>query len=272
MRTIGSAPDPFYIKARGGQVGLYEPTNMENYTQVANALVPGETTGIFLIAGQSNAANFVDGFYTVTQAKSHMMNPFNGGIYRTKDPVLGCNGSPSGVFPSWQGSWTSRLGDLLIGGGVYQRVIICNVAAGGTSSQQWAEGGDCNNRLICAGNRLLANGMQPTRVIWMQGENDASLGFSSATTTANIRSVCDTLRRTGITARMLVSLTTYNNGATSSTTRAGQSASVDLSRDIGLGPDTDAVTARQSDLTHLNATGAGQVATLWKNLIIADTF
>lgn len=272
MRTIGSTPDPYYIKPRGGQLGLNEPTNLDTYTQVSSALVPGQNTGVFLIAGQSNAANFVDGIYTVTQSNSHMMNPFDGGVYRTKDPVLGCNGSPSGVFPSWQGSWTARLGDLFISAGTFQRVIICNVAAGGTSSQQWAEGGDCNHRLICAGNRLLAKGMQPTRIIWMQGENDASLGFSSATTKTNIWSVCDTLRRIGVTSRMIVSQTTYNNGAMSSATRAGQAASVDATRNIILGPDTDAVTARQSDLTHLNTTGASQVAALWKNAIISDLF
>ena len=272
MRTTGSTPDPFYFKARGGQIGIYEPTNLDLYTEVSAALVPGETTGIFLIAGQSNCANFVNTTYTVTQAKSHMVNPLNGGVYRTKDPVMGCNGSPNGVF-AYLGSWTARLGDLLIGAGAHQRVIICNVAAGGTSSDQWALNGDCNNRLICAANRLLSRGMQPTRILWMQGESDAALDYTAQATRDNIWSVCDTLRRTGITAKMMVSRTTVGfvaaGSAPSNITRQGQSDSVNVDRNIILGPDTDTLTSRH-DGTHFDATGASQVATLWKDAIIAS--
>jgi hypothetical protein len=198
-------------------------------------------------------------------------------MYKTKEPILSCNGSLFGYgFP--YGNWTARLGDLLISAGTFDRVIICNVAAGGTTSLQWAKGGDCNNRLVVAAKRLLAAGLQPTRVLRHQGETDASSGaFTAAEVTANIWSEVDTLRDNGITARVMVSHVAYYRASSVGTAdylavRQGQSDAVDATRDIILGPDTDTLGSafRQSDDLHWSASGAAAVADLFKDAIIAD--
>lgn len=273
MRLVGSTPDPFTLDYRAPGAGVSEPYNMDIYTQVYGGLVSGETTGVFLIYGQSNVGNYVDATYSPSQAKNHMLNIFNGGVYRTKEPVVGCNGGVYGS-PYSTGNLTARLGDLLIAAGTYQRVIICNISAGGTSSLQWADGGNCNNRLKVAARRLAALGLPITRVIRHQGEQDTIMGYSSAQIKTNIWSEVDTLRNEGVTARVMVCHVSYTSGATSATVRQGQSDSVDVTRKIFLGPDSDALTSgggnRQADNVHFNSTGAAAFATLLKNAIIAD--
>jgi hypothetical protein len=281
MRTLGSAPDPYAFPLRAPTGAFGEQLDLSTYTQVATALTPGESTAIIGVYGQSNAANFVASSYTVTQSRSHQMNPLDGGVYLMKEPVLGCNGGRKGLGGT-EGNWVSRLGDKLIAAGKYQRVIICNVAVGGTRSSQWARpdgsggiSGDCNQRLQAMCNRMKA-AYTPTMIIRHQGESDATDGFSAAQVTANIRSEVETIRSCGVTAPVLVCNVGYFSTASVGTTavnnvRTGQTNA--LSSDLGIyaGIDTDIYGASYRDAgdLHWNATGADAVATAMKNRIVA---
>lgn len=266
MRTFASAPDVYRYPPR--PFDDVEPLNFDTYEQVYGGLVEGENTGVFLIYGQSNAANAVPNpTYTVTQAKNHMLNPFNGAVYKTKTPMLGAS--------FFGGNWVARLGDLLISAGTFDRVIVCNVAAGGLTSTQLARGGDCNYRPVVGARRLLALGLQPTFVLRHQGESDVWGNFSSTQVRDNIRSEVETLREVGITCPVMVANVAYVNTGSVGTpaynaVRAGQQAAVSEELGIILGPDTDTVgsSGRGTWDLHFNENGAPTVANLFKTAII----
>lgn len=274
MRTLGSAPDPYAFDLRLPTGAFGEQLDLSTYTQVATALAPGEKTAIIGVYGQSNGANFGAYTSTITSNKSQQMNPLDGGIYLMKEPVLGCNGGRKNRGGT-EGNWVSRLGDKLITAGKYQRVIICNVAVGGTRSSQWAVGGDCNQRLRAMCNRMKA-AYTPTMIIRHQGESDATDGFSAAQVTANIRSEVETIRACGVAAPVLVCKVAYFSTASVGTTaynnvRAGQVAA--LSDDLGiyLGIDTDIYGASSRDVSdlHWNDAGATSVANAMRDRIVA---
>lgn len=274
MRTLGSAPDPFLWQIRSPSPNVGEPVNLDIYEQVYSGLVQGENTAVILIYGQSLPSNYVNSSYTVLQAKNHMFNPINGGVYKTKEPVVGCNGGRYGYSGVITGNATARIGDLLIAAGLYDRVIICNICAGGTSSTQWATG-DCKQRLEKAGARLIACGLPPTFVIRDQSTTDTAAGTPAATMTANIGLEVATLRGVGVTAPIFLNLSAWNGAASVGTpaynaVRTGITNAVDEENEVYLGFDTDTIgSGGRFDDIHFNSTGASTWATGIKDMIAA---
>lgn len=273
---VGGLPDPFIYPLQSSSKSIGEPINLDIYTQVSLPKVSGQSTVVILIYGQSLPSNYVNSNYTVTQSNSHMFNPINGGMYRTKEPIVGTNGGRYGYPGVITGNATSRLGDLLIAAGAYDRVILCNICAGGTTSARWANG-DCTDRLRVAGKRMVSLGIEPDFVIRDQGTSDTNNSVPAATFTANIRTEVEVLRSVGVDAPVLVNKSAWNGSASVGTTaynniRTGVDNALSSGLGIYAGFDTDTIGASSRfDGIHFNSTGASTFATGLKNLIVGFT-
>lgn len=220
-------------------------------------LVSGERTGVFICAGQSNIANSVDVGYSVTNpTKIQNLNIFDGGVYETVDPLLGCS--------STGGSWLGRMGDKLITANIFDRVILVPIGRGGSSVTDWLPSAPLGSCLKTAVTRCAARGYSISGFLWQQGEADASAGMTQSTYSANLANVIAPF----MMAPWFIGRSTYVSGVTNASIRAACTAAVNGTT-VFAGADTDTLNAssRQSDNLHFNASGANSAATLWTTAI-----
>lgn len=267
MIQASSATDPYYIKPVSEGADNFASQYGGARTIRDPRLNAGEATGVFVVAGQSNCCNSVNALYTPTnESKIDNLNLYDGGTYAAADPLLGCFTGPAAVG----GNVFLRVADKLITSGVFSRVILVPVGVGGSTISRWAAGGDLNSRTTVASIRVAAVGLPVTAFLWMQGESDH--GISQAAYASYLASVIATPRSIGFNAPWLIGKCTLLSGAVDANVRAAQADALN-GADIFAGADTDSLTGlgvnRQSDDTHLNATGADAAATLWKNAIDA---
>src|SRR5271170_3060469 len=81
-------------------------------------------TAIVVVGGQSNAANYGNTRYTAREAVDNF-DPSTGKCFGAADPLLGADGAG--------GNFATRLGDILIQAGRYDRVILVPIAVQGAS-------------------------------------------------------------------------------------------------------------------------------------------
>jgi len=256
-----SPPDPFIITE-------LSPTVVGNSTPVS--LTPratintAETNVVVILAGQSLAANTSGTYSAPTNASAiNNVNIYDGASYPPAANLLGCTNSAIGT-----GNVGTYLADQIINAGKAQRVWLVPIAVGGTSVADWATG-NLSGRIGVTMRRLASRGITPSTTntsfifVWMQGEQDASLGTSSAAYQASFATIVSALTGAGFSGRIFVNLETYS-GSTNATIRAAQAAVVNGTT-IFQGGDIDTLTGgtnRQGDSTHLTAAGASAAAGL----------
>ena len=119
-------------------------------------------TAIIVVHGQSNAANYGSARHTAREAVDNF-DPASGKCFAAADPLLGTDGIG--------GSFATRLGDILIQAGRYDRVIFVPLARGGASLAFLNnEGAELTTNGIA---KLKAAGLTPTHILFQQGETDA---------------------------------------------------------------------------------------------------
>lgn len=264
---VSSAPDPFVFRdpeiATGVVAAGYNVT--VGRTQVSPRLVGGENTAIFIVVGQSLVGGNDNANYTATSPKAQTLNVFDGGVYQSVDPQLGCGGTG--------GSFTGRMADKLITAGKYARVIVIPLGAGSTTVASWAPGGIANGKMVAAIKRAMALGYTITGMLWEQGVTDDANGTSAAAYTASLNAVIASSRSAGFAGHWLIGLESSRTGGASSTAiRTGQTNAVNTGALVFAGPDGDTVSSAvgsRYDGTHFTATGSDSMATLWANAIIA---
>lgn len=259
MLVPGSLPDPYVFK----DVAQFGYNNTDGRTQVSPYIVAGQSTAVFVVAGQSLAANTVDTNYTPVSPNVHVLNIYDGGVYSGIDPMLGI---PQGN-PGQTGSFLGRLGDKLIASGKWQRVVFVPVAVGNTSASQWAIGGIHNKRLLIGPRRAAALNFPITAFLWQQGENDTVLGTTQATYTTELEQIIATPRAEGFNAPWFIARSTYTPSGVSSAVQAAYAAVIASVTNVYAGADTDSLTSstyrQASDGQHLTAAGADANAALW---------
>lgn len=263
-RIAVSAPDPFVFSEFLDKMGWSDTRSKTIRDPRLNA---GETTGVFVVAGQSNATSFAPTPYTPSNAaKVDNLSIYDGGLYSAADPLLGCTILPGGPGV---GNWVGRMADGLISAGIFQRVILIPVAVGGTMAADWNSQG-LTKRLVAAGRRSAAVGLPITAFLWMQGESDTQNGTSQGAYAASLASIIASPRSEGFNAPWFVGKCTWLNGAVSSPVQAAQAAAVN-GIDIFAGANTDTLGAgsRQGDNTHFTDAGSASVAALWVTAIDA---
>jgi hypothetical protein len=223
---------------------------------------PGRAA-VVVTMGQSNASNSGDVRYS-PQRDVRNFNLNDGKCYKAKDPLLGTIG--------FGGNFASRLGDILIARGDFDRVVVAPLAVDGTNIERWAPGGDLHYRLLMAAGRMMAAKIMPDYVLWQQGEGNLPEGPSEIERyTKDVRAIVDALRRNGTKAPFLVALTSICYGSPYEPTRQAQRAAVSPELGIFLGPDTDALGPEfRRDGCHFNGQGQDRQAELWAQAIKAS--
>ena len=190
-------------------------------------------TAIIVVHGQSNAANYGSTRYTAREAVDNF-DPATGKCFAAADPLLGTDGIG--------GSFATRLGDILIQAGRYDRVIFVPLARGSSSiaflNNEGAE-------LITNGiSKLKAAGLTPTHILFQQGETDAVLTTTAEQYVSLLHQLVKRFRAAGFDAPFYLSRSTKcghvepNNTAA---VRAGQLSAIDDALNIRPGPDTDTI-------------------------------
>jgi len=217
-------------------------------------------TAIIVVHGQSNAANYGSSRYTAREAVDNF-DPATGKCFAAADPLLGTDGAG--------GSFATRLGDILIEAGRYDRVIIIPIARG-SSSISFLNNEGAN--LITNGiSTLKAAGLTPTHILFQQGEADAGSTTTAEQYALLLHQLVKRFRAEGFGAPFYLSSSTkcgpvYPTNAAA--IRAGQLSAIDSALNIHRGPDTDTIgNDGRSDGCHMNEAGTVANAALWAAFI-----
>jgi hypothetical protein len=265
-----------------GGSGSYHLYTLNDYGQTpytttagkttATAPASGASTGVFIVAGQSQAGNHgVSNFTPSNAANCLQINIYDGVVYRLADPALGATGTA--------GSYIGRLCDKLITAGKYTNMVMIPVAIGGTKIKQWTPAGDpalyssgwWAHRLVVALKRAHQQGYAPQGIIWEQGTQDAAGGTTQAAWQADFQLLVTMMSAAGFTGKWLVPQSTLVAGASNSTIRAAQAAVANGSTVIA-GPDLDTLTGGnlQGDGVHRSDTGNDNAATALSSNIVSN--
>jgi hypothetical protein len=221
--------------------------------------------GVFLVLGQSNAANHGERTYSPKHAV-YSFDFLRFRCVRANDPLGGSSGNGGSIW--------SRLGDLLVERGVYRSVLFVPLAFGGNFVTDMIPGGSKHGRTTLALSRLMkALGRAPlplSAVFWQQGEAEANHTTMSAVVyQAHLRHVVADLRSQGVFAPVFVAASTYCEAGphpfhNAEQIRGAQLAAVDRSTGFFPGPDVDAITGDgRYDQCHLSDAGLHRCAELW---------
>ena len=223
--------------------------------------------GIFLVCGQSNAANHGDGVYA-PRHQVFALNFMDMRCYRADDPLPGASGHGGSVW--------SQLGDLLVEQGLYRSVLFVPIAVCGTFIADWAdENKPAHSRLLLTLERLRkrlgTHFIGVDGVFWQHGEAEANLtDMDAGTYQARFGSIVDALRAGGVYAPIFIARSTICEGPSPhpfknhEEIRKGQLGLANVTRGIIAGPDIDTIGRDgRYDGCHLSALGLQQAAALW---------
>lgn len=218
-------------------------------------------TAIIVVHGQSNAANYGSTRHTAREAVDNF-DPATGKCFAAADPLLGADGIG--------GSFATRLGDILIQSGRYDRVILAPLAWGGASlSFLNNEGAVLTTNGIA---KLKEAGLTPTHILFQQGEKDAISTTTAEQYVSLLHQLVKRFRTAGFDAPFYLSRSAkcdYVEPKNMAAVRTGQLAAVDAALNIRPGPDTDTIgnEGRNPDGCHMNEAGMLANAALWAAFI-----
>ena len=218
-------------------------------------------TAVIVVHGQSNAANYGSVRHASREAVDNF-DPASGKCFAAADPLLGADGMG--------GNFATRLGDILIQNGLYDRVIFVPLAQSGASiaflNNEGAE------LLTNAISKLKAAGLTPTHILFQQGETDATSTTTAEGYASLLRQLVKRFRVAGFDAPFYLSRSAkcdYVEPKNMAAVRAGQLSAVDEALNIHPGPDTDTIgnEGRSADGCHMNEAGTLANAALWAAFI-----
>lgn len=271
MRGI-SPPDPYLMVADpmifGANLGI-------NGLSVRSAVInPALKTLVLITVGQSQLANTAPTIFVPSNSSViDNFNIYDGALYSIAGPLVGCTGI-AGVSNA---NVASKIADLLVTNGKFDRVIIVPIPVGGTQAVNWTLGGGYDDRVVVAMRRLAARGITPNTtgvtfaMIWGDGESDGLAGTSAVSYTASFNAMLSIATGAGFSGRVFVTRETWFLGTTYATIQGAQTALVNGTT-IFSGGDWDSLDAtnRQADNTHWNDTGLAAAALLTYNAMHAS--
>ncbi len=213
---------------------------------------------VALAFGQSNAGNHGE---TTHASMNGVYNFFRGRCYRAADPLLGPTGDRGSI-------WT-RLGDLLVGSGRYDRVVFITIGVGSTTIEEWSRGGYLHSRIISAIMESGARGLAITHLLWVQGGSELRTrgdGSNIERYRKAFHAMLESIREQGVTAPVFVAVSTFNGRDANPDIQTAQRGLVDPGKGIYPGPDDDEilrdVTSRWEEV-HLSPRGLDRCAREW---------
>lgn len=240
-------------------------TDLTNKTQLS-CPSQNKRTGIILVIGQSNSANYGE-LYTTIANQSAVFNYWNGACYDALPPLLGASGNG--------GSFAPLLASKLISDGVYDKVVIVSSGIGGTNVARWGAGGDLH-AMLRGVLRNLAKDYAITDVIWHQGEADFIRNTSSAEYQGQFRSLVAMIREHSPNAVDIYIAIASRCHASSKNPWRPDNATTEAQMSLVaagvafLGVDSDELISddrRLSDKCHLNLAGEDALANAYAEAI-----
>jgi hypothetical protein len=184
--------------------------------------------------------------------------------------VLCCSRSLAGQPTASGGSFATRLGDILIQAGRYDRVIFVPLARGGASLAFLnSEGAEVDDQRIA---KLKEAGLTPTHILFQQGETDAVSTTTAEQYVSLLHQLAKRFRAAGFDAPFYLSRSSKCDYVGRTTLRRYvpvQHSAVDEALNIRPGPDTDTIgnEGRSPDGCHMNEAGTLANAALWAAFI-----
>lgn len=239
------------------RVGFRDTTNR----QPRDCPQPGTRLAVLLIAGQSNSANHGETRYQARQDVINF-NWFDGKCYQARDPLLGATGYGGSIF--------GRLADRLVESAHYEAVVVAPIGVNASLVERWAPGGDLNPRWHAALDGLRAKGLEPTHVLWQQGEADAMQGASYQDYLAALDAMIADLRDAQVEAPVYVAVATMCHNPGSDAVRAAQRDAVARIDRVLPGPNTDRFDslAQRHDGCHFTAAALDRIADAWLDAML----
>jgi lysophospholipase L1-like esterase len=259
---LGAATVRYHVKQRVIATVFGGGKQLTSWPGKSEIPCPIQTSrsAVFLVFGQSNAANMQSEMHTAIDRR--VVNHFNGRCYLAASPLLGAYGERGE-------SWT-LLGNKLVAAGVFDQVIIEDVAVGGSEIKRWSDG-DLTPILDAAALDLTQH-YRVTHVLFHQGERDFGVKTSKADYETRFRGLIARLRKAKISAPIYICVASYESkyagwAADNPVTEAQH----DLvnGADILAGPDTDAIVLDYDryDGSHFNGSGQEKFAAAWAQIL-----
>ncbi|MGJ5138979.1 sialate O-acetylesterase [Bradyrhizobium oligotrophicum] len=249
-------------------------------TPIACDAIPREGLVVLLTAGQSNISNTgapdPSGKLYQPRHRFYNFDRFDGRCYVARNPLLGTTGDGENV--------ATRLGDELIDRGLAKTVVIAPAAIGGTYLEEWrARGGKYFEVLLSTLAGLREAGLEPSAVLWHQGESNAfafsTNGAEDGTqlqVTAKMKEagrlsylrndleIIAGLRAADVTAPIFVAQATLCGSVPDEIIRSAQAAVPNPATGVYPGPDTDQIgLPLRHDRCHMSHAGTEQHARMW---------
>jgi hypothetical protein len=195
--------------------------------------------------------------------EGRIFNFYDGRCFDGDDPLPGATGTGGSVW--------NRLGDLLMVSGRFDSVVLASIAVDSSSIAQWSPGGYLHPVLTSALNELRDNGLEPTHLLWHQGERDMQLGTDTSTYVRHFTRLVTSLRDAGFETPIYVARASYCRGRLSEAVRVAQREVIDAAAGVFAGPDTDVLVGSElrHDDCHFSAVGAERHAALWREALLA---
>lgn len=233
---------------------------------VDQVFVPSPTTAVdcafaseprplmLFVLGQSNAGNH--GEPIPAQAAPTPATFFHEGrCYRTNGPAPGATGVGSNPWIILAPELTRAIG---------RPVVFSVLAVEGTEIRNWIEPGKLRTRLADTISTQQEHGFMPDLVLWQQGEADMKAGTTRAKYVERFGELASTLRESGISAPIVVALSTRCGSKGSEPVRAALKTIVQADPGVRLGPDTDSLTLNMRlNECHLSTIGQRAAARMW---------
>lgn len=219
---------------------------------------------VLLAFGQSNSANHGETPYTPRE-EVYNFNFLDGHCYRANDPLLGATGSGGSVW--------SRLGDRLVAAGHFERVLIVPFGVNASEVKRWAPGGDLHRRIISAVQGLREHGLEPTHLLWHQGEADAVLATPAEAYSESFGNMLESIRSLGVGAPLFMAIASMCHNSGSDTIRNTQRAIIAAKESVYRGAESDTLDrmAWRYDGCHFSDQGLWLHAQLWYDALTSPS-
>ena len=173
-----------------------------NTNQIVKNFKGNNKSAVFLIIGQSNAANYGAKLFS---SEGKFMHTDKGKVLKAKDPLPGASGKKGSIWIPFS--------EILLKNQIYDEVLLVNIAEGSSTVTDWAVHGEISqktNRYII---QLENMDILPDYIIWQQGEEDNLLQTSFDTYKMKLQGIISNINGVTNNASIVLSLTSYSPSA-----------------------------------------------------------
>jgi hypothetical protein len=262
--SMEASADPYRMIVGSMHGSLYTCCGRDYAGKVLRPPVdPTQRTAVIVNFGQSMGGNNSPTRY-VARAGVDNFDPYTGQIFAAADPLLG---PIVDELSERKGNFLTLLGDKLMARGKWDRVILVNLAVGGSQISWWADGA-LADRLPKAIARLHDAGLPVTAVLLGIGESDHQIKTAKADWMRSFNLVVDHARASGLPhdvpwfVAQESLLPSFGQRLISEDVRSAQRGVVDRRNNVHPGPDIDEI-PQVHRMSHWSDSGADMSAEKW---------